>query len=124
MKSVPDITEAEWEIMRILWEGSPLRVQEVSQRLPEGTGWHPKTTQTLLNRLVRKKALDYEKRGKNHYYFPLVRQEDCVTAKSRDFLERMFGGSIRPMVAHFIENNELSETEREELQKLLRRRRR
>ena len=73
----------------------------------------------FLNRLVKKKALGFSKEGRAYLYRPLVRREDCVDAASESFLERVFGGSLKPMLAHFVEREKLSPDEIRELRRLL-----
>jgi BlaI family penicillinase repressor len=73
----------------------------------------------FLNRLVKKKALGFSKEGRAYLYRPLVREEDCIEAASQTFLERVFGGSLRPMLAHFVERKKLSASEIRELKQLL-----
>jgi BlaI family penicillinase repressor len=80
---------------------------------------HPKTVKTLLNRLVKKGALGFTKEGRAYLYEPLVAERDCVTAESTSFLERVFGGSLQPMLAHFVESRKLSPAEIAELKRLI-----
>ena len=81
--------------------------------------WHPKTVKAFLNRLVKKKALGFEQDGRAYIYYPLVRQDECAEAASVSFLERVFGGSLKPMVAHFVSRKRLSKKEIRELKQLL-----
>lgn len=120
MKFVPRISDTEWEIMRIIWMRHPLTANEVIERLAAtDSGWHPKTARTLLARLVRKRALGYEARGRTYVYSPLVSEEDCVATASESFLDRVFGGSLKPMLAHFVERQKLTRKDLQELEKLL-----
>ena len=120
MKGVPKISETEWEIMRVVWAAHPVTAAEVIERLVAADpSWHPKTVRTLLSRLVRKKALDYEPRGRAYVYEPRVAQGECVAAASESFLDRVFGGSLKPMLAHFVQQRRLSQRELEELKALL-----
>jgi len=114
----PHISEAEWEVMKICWAKSPRTSQEVVEAL-SARDWHPKTVKTLLGRLVKKNALGFKKDGRAYLYQPLVTESECVAAESQSFLDRVFGGSLRPMLAHFVENQRLSPMEVEELRKLL-----
>ena len=119
--STPRISEAEWEIMKICW-GKPLvTAQEIIETLAAKDEWHPKTVKTLLNRLVKKRALGFKKAGRAYLYQPLVAENDCVTAESQSFLDRVFGGSLQPMLAHLVENRRLSPKEIAELKNLLNR---
>src|ERR1700722_20604331 len=81
--------------------------------------WHPKTVKAFLNRLVRKKALGFKKEGRAYLYRPLVAEKDCVDAASESFLGLVFGGSLKPMLAHFVEQKKLSEDEIRELRNVL-----
>ena len=120
MKLVPKISETEWEIMRIVWMKHPITANEIlNQLLAADPSWHPKTARTLLARLVRKKALGYEARGRAYVYSPLVAEQECLATASESFLERFFGGSLKPMLAHFVGQQRLTKKEMEELRTLL-----
>lgn len=120
MKHVPRISDTEWEIMRIIWLKHPLTANEVIEQLATmDSRWHPKTARTLLARLVQKGALEYEARGRTYVYSPLVSEEDCVATASESFVERVFGGSLKPMLAHFVERQKLTRKDLEELEQLL-----
>lgn len=119
MKAIPKISEAEWQVMKVLWAKSPLSAGEVIERLSAYGEWHPKTAKTLLNRLVNKKALGFDREGRAYLYRPLVREADCVQAASESFLDRVFGGSLAPMLAHFVERKRMSPEQIRELKRLL-----
>jgi BlaI family penicillinase repressor len=119
MKSTPRITETEWEIMKVVWSHSPTPAQEIIDALAKKDDWHPKTVKTLLNRLGKKGALGFEIEGRAYLYRPLVSEKDCVAAESESFLDRVFGGSLKPMLAHFAETRKLSPSEIAELKRLL-----
>jgi BlaI family penicillinase repressor len=120
MKFVPRISDTEWEIMRIIWLKHPLSANEIIEQLAAAdSGWHPKTARTLLARLVQKGALGYEAKGRTYVYSPLVSEENCVATASESFLDRVFGGSLKPMLAHFVERQKLTRKDLEELGKLL-----
>jgi BlaI family transcriptional regulator, penicillinase repressor len=120
MKRTPKITDTEWEIMRIVWAQHSITAAEIIARLTAADpSWHPKTARTLLARLVEKKALDYEERGRAYVYQPRVTEQECIAAASVSFVERVFGGALKPMLAHFIEQRQLTRKELEELRALL-----
>jgi BlaI family penicillinase repressor len=119
MKKVPRISDAEWRVMRILWNRSPLTANEVVDALTPTTTWKPKTIKTLLNRLIKKKALGFDRKGRAYHYYPLVDEAACVKAESRSFLKRVYGGALRPMLATFLEDADLSPEEVEELKRVL-----
>ena len=119
MKKVPRISEAEWRVMKVLWNRSPLTANEVVDALAPTTTWKPKTIKTLLNRLIKKKALGFDRKGRAYHYYPLVDEAACVKAESRSFLKRVYGGALRPMLATFLEDADLSPEEVEELKRVL-----
>jgi BlaI family penicillinase repressor len=119
MKHVPRISDAEWTVMKVLWARSPLPAQEVVDAVADTEQWHPKTVKTLLNRLVKKGALDFTQQGRAYLYRPLITEAACATAASEAFLDRVFGGSLKPMLAHFVEHKRLSSKEMNELKRLL-----
>ena len=120
MKRIPKISDTEWEIMRIVWAQHPVTAADIIARLTAAdSSWHPKTARTLLARLVEKKALDYEERGRVYVYEPRVTEAECVAAASGSFVERVFGGSLKPMLAQFIEQQQLTRAELDELRRLL-----
>jgi BlaI family penicillinase repressor len=120
MKSIPRISDTEWEIMRIVWLKHPISASEIlKQLLAADPSWHPKTARTLLARLVQKQALGTEERGRAYVYSPLVTEEECLATASESFLDRFFGGSLKPMLAHFVGRQRLTKKEMAELRELL-----
>lgn len=116
----PKISDTEWEVMRVIWTKHPITAAEViEQLLAEDASWHPKTVRTLLARLVQKQALDYQATGRSYAYEPRVTEEECVAAASESFVARVFGGSMKPMLAHFVERQRLTRRDLEELKKLI-----
>ena len=61
MKNLPQISEAEYEVMKIVWKHAPINTNEITEKLLQSTSWSPKTIQTLIKRLVTKGVLTYEK---------------------------------------------------------------
>jgi BlaI family transcriptional regulator, penicillinase repressor len=115
-----NISSAEWKIMRVLWDKNPQPAYDIIQSLEKTESWHPNTIKTLLNRLVKKKALTVEKYKNLFLYSPALKEVDCVRAESQSFLERFFGGDVRPLLVHFAENKQLTAEDLAELQKILR----
>ena len=119
MTGKPKISDAEWQVMQILWEKSPMTVKEVIEILSQKTTWKSETIRTLINRLTKKKAVRFEKKGRRHYFYPVLSQEDCVKADADSFLARAGGAMLKPILAAFIEKEELSAEEITELQRIL-----
>ena len=120
MKGAPKISETEWEIMRVIWARHPITATDVVEELTRNdASWHPKTARTLLARLVKKGALEYEPLGRVYVYKPKVSERECQASASRSFLDRVFGGSLKPMLAHFAEEKKLTREDLRELSELL-----
>ena len=123
MKKTPRISETEWEVMKVVWAEAPCSAGQIIQRLTRlDPTWHPKTVKAFLSRLVKKRVLGFKKEGRAYLYRPLVREGESVDAASESFLERVFGGSLKPMLAHFVERKRLSREDIQELKELLEKR--
>lgn len=119
MKSIPQISESEYEVMKYIWKEAPVSTTEITRHLTATTKWNPKTIQTLIKRLVTKEALSYEKQGRVFVYTPLVREEDYVNQESKSFLKRYFNGNLSAMFSTFLENEKISDEEIDSLRQLL-----
>lgn len=119
MKKLPQISEAEYEVMKIVWKNAPVSTNEVTETLTRTTDWSPKTIQTMLKRLVNKDALTYVKEGRVFVYTPLVEEEEYISQKSSSFLSRYYDGELTSMVSAYLENDRLSDDEISELRSLL-----
>lgn len=115
----PKISPAEWEVMKVIWVQSPRTANEVIEALSQESNWHPKTVRTLLHRLTEKGALVSKKTGRVSSYTPLVKEEACVREETRSFLDRVFDGGVSPMLAHFLEHENISDEEISELRRML-----
>jgi predicted transcriptional regulator len=113
------ISDAEHAVMEVLWSESPLGAQEVADRIDPERGWSIRTVKTLLSRLLAKGALVHEEEGRRYLYRPVVAREDFVTRESRRLLDRMFGGSVSPLIAHLAEQDSLSPHDIAEIEALL-----
>ena len=120
-RSIPKISDAEWVVMRALWRSSPMTTNQVVDALDDSTHWKPKTIHTLLSRLVRKGALEFERKGREYLFRPLVTAAECEHAATRSFLSRFFDGELAPFLARFLESEKLKPSEIEELKRILER---
>jgi len=120
MKKIPRISETEWEVMKVVWSKGPCSAGDIVEAMIGiDPSRHPKTIKTYLSRLTVKKALGFHKDGRVYLYRPLVTENECVKAVSGSFLDRVFGGSVKPMLAHFVEHKKLSAEEIQELKQIL-----
>ena len=113
------ITTAETEIMEALWRAGPLTAEELMTDVSARQPWGEATIRTLINRLLHKKAIASERVERRHRYVPLVRRAEYVQAESQDLLDRLFGGKLAPLVAHFAENKALKPGEVARLKRLI-----
>jgi BlaI family penicillinase repressor len=119
MADKPRISDAEWQVMRVLWEESPLTVKEMIAVLSKKTTWKPETIRTLINRLTKKRAVGFEKKGRRHYFSPLLSQEECLRADAESFVARAGAAMLKPILAAFLEKERLSDKELDELKQIL-----
>ena len=119
MSRLPQISEAELEVMKIVWNYAPINTNEITEKLLQTTNWSTKTIQTLIKRLVTKGALTYEKEGRVFVYTPLVKESEYVGQESSAFLKRFYDGDLTAMVSAYIDDDKLSETEIDTLRSIL-----
>lgn len=120
MRELPKITEAELEVMKVLWRRSPLIANEVIQKLENHTDWKPKTIRTLLNRLAQKAAIGIkQEEGKAYAFYPLVSQEEYQRVETKSFVKRLYGGAFKPLLVNFLQQEKLSREEINELKQIL-----
>ncbi|MBM6826196.1 BlaI/MecI/CopY family transcriptional regulator [Mordavella massiliensis] len=119
MHALPHISESEFEVMKVVWKFTPINTNEITERLLKTTSWSAKTIQTLIKRLVTKGALTYEKQGRVFVYTPLVEENEYVNQQSNSFLNRFYNGDFSAMLSAYLENNQLSETELNNLRSIL-----
>ena len=119
MRELPQISEAEFEVMKVVWKYAPINTNEITEKLTQTTNWSPKTIQTLIKRLVSKKALTYEKQSRVFVYTPLIKEDESIRRESNTFLNRFYDGNITSMLVSYIEDDKLSETEIDTLRSLL-----
>lgn len=113
------ISDAEWIIMKVLWESSPLTSTNIIEILKPQTNWSPKTIHSLISRLVKKEAVGINKDCAQFQFYPLVEKKDCVMEETKSFLKKVYDGSFHLMIANFIKDEKISQNEIDELQKLL-----
>ena len=119
MSKLPQISEAEFEVMKVIWKYAPISTNEVTEKLTQTTDWSPKTIQTMMKRLVTKKALTYEKQSRVFVYTPLVPETEYIRQESNSFLNKYYNGNIVSMLTSYLEDDKLSKTELDTLRHLL-----
>lgn len=113
------ITDAESQVMEALWSQGPLSADEIIAEVAPRQNWGPATVKTLINRLLKKKALKSERLEARHVYKPLVSRDDYIQTESQGLLDRLFDGELAPLVAHFAERRALKPEEVAKLKRLI-----
>ena len=119
MAKNPRISEAELQLLQLLWDESPLGATEIAERVPASREWSLATVKTLLSRLVAKGAVSTEPDGRRFLYSPLLERADYVGGESRRLVDRLFGGKAAPLFAHLAEAEALSDDDIAEIERLL-----
>ncbi len=116
---LPKISEAEWRVIKLLWDKSPRTANEIVETLEGTVQWNAQTIRTLINRLVQKGAINFDKDGRSYLYYPQVQEKDVQRAETKSFVSRVFSGAMQPMIASFLEETDLSDDEIDQLEALL-----
>lgn len=116
----PRISDAELQLLQILWVEAPLGASELAERLPVSLGWSPTTIKTLLSRLVAKGAVAAQPEGRRYLYRPLVAREKVAAGQAGGLIDRLFGGRVSPLVAQLAEQRELDPEDLAELERIVR----
>ena len=113
------ISAAESLVMEALWQKSPITAEEVSAEVAAAQGWSEATVKTLINRLLKKKAVAAAKDGRRYLYRPLVERSAWLAQQSHGLIDRLFDGRLAPLVSHFSETRKLTAEDVAELKKLI-----
>ena len=114
------ISEAEWSIMKVLWDGCEasqrgMTLGEIVQSLQEYTGWSNTTIRTLIIRLAEKGAVEIDKRTGVYKYTPKTSKEDCVKSEVASFVERVFDNNAYNLMASLVRDGKLSQQEKKDI---------
>ena len=119
MKAPPSISEAESVVMEVLWRTHPLATEDIVTALQIQQVWQESTIKTLLNRLLKKGAISAKKAGRRYLYCPVLQREQWLSSESKGLLDRLFGGRVTPLVAHFSRHRKLSKKDITDLKRLI-----
>jgi len=113
------ISEAESVVIQVLWRRSPLASEEIATILSDTQKWREATIKTLLNRLLRKGAIRADKDGRRYLYSPVLTRDQWLSNESEGLLNRLFGGRVAPLVAHFSTHGKLSKRDIAEIKRMI-----
>lgn len=116
MKRLPD---SELEIMLVIWRAkTPVTAAYVGEQLA-WKHWAQTTVLNFLSRLTEKGYLTFTKTGKTKYFSPLITEETYLQQESKSFLEKLYGSSVKNMVAYLYDSHSISDGDLEELRLFL-----
>lgn len=113
------ITDAEWDVMQVVWSGGRISAADVISELAEDKGWNHRTIRTLLSRLVDKEILTYEVDGNRYVYRAKVTRKRCVRSEGRSFVKKVFGGDVKSLLLHFVDDSDLDAEDVKKLREAL-----
>lgn len=116
---LPKISDSEWEVMKIVWSREKITASEIIRELNNKSTWAPSTIKSLINRLLNKNAISFEKRSKEYFYYSLVSESECIREESKSFIDRVFNGSFNSMFVNLVKSDSLTDDEIEELKEIL-----
>ena len=118
-KNLPKISDAEFEIMKVVWDKAPISTNDVIDSFKNNDKWSSRTIQTMLIRLDKKGVLAHEKKGRTYEYYPLVERNEYIELEKNKFLNKFFGGAFNNLFVNYLENENVSEIEIYQLRKIL-----
>ena len=107
------------KIMRVLWEQGEATARQITDTISRSETVAHSTVQTLLRKLEVKKAVGYEERERTFVFRPLVTESEVTQSATQDLIGRVFHGSLSGLVAHVLENENISDEEMAKLRKLI-----
>jgi BlaI family transcriptional regulator, penicillinase repressor len=119
MSAPEPISEAESAVLAVLWEKGSAAAEDVVAALAGPRDWQESTVKTLLGRLLRKGAVRARKDGRRFIYSPALTREEWLSRESESLLNRLYGGRVAPLVAHFSRHRKLSKRDIRELKRLI-----
>lgn len=114
-----ELTEAEWSVIKAVWDSEPCTAPAIQEKLFKATGWHYSTVRTLMDRMVAKGVLKAKKAGKLTIYSSAVTRTEAQRGELFYALKHAFNGALTPMVQCLLEENELDESELAKLESLI-----
>lgn len=113
-----NISDSEWKVLEVLWDKPGSLIGEIRQALSD-SGWSYSTIKTLVLRLTQKGALKVEETDKGKKYYPAVNETRCRIRETKNFLDRIYNGSVKMMVSNLVKDSNLSKDDAEELLSLI-----
>lgn len=112
------ISESEAKILHVLWSESPLDGKQIAGKLKHET-WSFVTVKTLINRLLQKGFLSFEKQGRRYLYQTKISKKQYLKRENKQFIDRIYGGSLSGLFASFSENEKINQKDLNEIKQLI-----
>lgn len=119
MNTEQHISEAEFEVMKVIWKHAPINTNEVIKYMSERSDWGDATIRTLLNRLMKKGIVDYKKDGRVFVYTPKISEDEYRKGQEQSFLNKFYEGDINSLVLSFVKDENLSQDDIDSLYEML-----
>lgn len=117
MKKTNEISNAELEVMQILWKNNrPMKVQEVCNELEDK--WEYRTVATLLIRMREKGAVESVKENKVNYYTSLLDKNSYTKSQTKTFIQKLYNGSVKDLAVSLFRSEEMSKEDIEEIRRM------
>lgn len=119
MNTLPQISDAEFEVMNVIWKYAPINTNDIVERLSQHKKWSPKTIQTMLFRLKKKGVITHQKESRVFVYSPLIPKDAYLKVAGNAFVHRFFDGAFSQMVVRYLNQSELTTEDINDLQAIL-----
>jgi len=110
-----DITNAERDILEALWKRSPLSANEIVESIQQLKKAHPQTIKSLINRLLKKKAIGFQEKLRKYHYFPKLTKAAFYSVETNRFLNKFYDGKLVPLLTFFASREKLTKQELKEI---------
>ncbi|HEX2985261.1 MAG TPA: BlaI/MecI/CopY family transcriptional regulator [Caproiciproducens sp.] len=119
MNNGKSITNAEQQVMEVIWENNTIPSTEIVRQVKSTTGWKDNTIYTLLSRLAKKKMIRIDKQISPSVCTPLITQQEFQSVERKSFVQKVYNGSLSLMLANIIEEENLTTQDIEQLKEIL-----
>ena len=113
------LTEAEWSVLQVLWEGASFTLGEVVDALFPLTKWSRNTVHTYLTRMEKKGYVKIDRSIEPHSYSAAISLEECAREERKSLLNKVYKGAAGDLIAAFLKESSITSKEKEKLKKLL-----
>ena len=114
-----NVSNSEWYVLECLWDSAPKTLMQIVEECREKAGWAKSTTATMVKRMGEKGLIRYEEGGRAKLFYPMVKRENVAVRQTREFLQRIYHGSVGIMMNTLAKQDGLTEKDFQELDEFL-----